>query len=264
MHPVLFEIGGLTIYSYGAFIAVGAIAGVTYMAIQGKREAGLTFDQANNLFLLIFLAAFVGGKLFLFFEDPSQYLREPGRLLAGRGFVFYGSFLLAVPSMIWFFRKHKLHPYKMLDVMAITTCLVHMFGRLGCFMAGCCYGKPTDTFFGVAFSDPECYAKPLDVALHPTQLYEATYIFFVMCLLLYLRKRRKFYGQLFLLYLLLYASGRFLLEYFRGDVGRGFVVDDLISHSQFIALCILVVSAIVYAAWMKRNPVISTSTSRKV
>lgn len=260
MHPVLFEIGSLTIYSYGAFIAIGAIAGVAYMAIQGKRDAGLTFDQANNLFLLIFLAAFIGGKLFLFFEDPSGYWREPGRLLAGRGFVFYGSFLLAVPTMTWFFRKYKLHPYKMLDVMAITTCLVHMFGRLGCFMAGCCYGKPTDSFAGVVFSDPECYAKPLGVALHPTQLYESIYIFLVMCLLLYLRKKKKFYGQLFLLYLLLYAAGRFVLEYFRGDAGRGFIIEDVISHSQFIALCILAVSAIAYVYLMKRNQVIPSKS----
>jgi phosphatidylglycerol---prolipoprotein diacylglyceryl transferase len=263
MHPVLFEIGELTIYSYGFLIAVGAITGVAYMAIQGKKEASLTFDQANNLFLLIFLSAFVGGKLFLFFEEPSLYIQDPGRLLAGRGFVFYGSFLLAVPAMIWFFKKHKLHPYKMLDVMAITTCLVHMFGRLGCFMAGCCYGKPTNAGFGVIFSDPACYAEPKGIALHPTQLYESIFILLVMCLLLYLRKRRSFYGQLFLLYLVLYACGRFILEFFRGDPGRGFIIEDILSHSQFIALCILATAVIVYFAWMKRNQVISTSTSRK-
>lgn len=249
MHPVLFEVGGFTVYSYGFMIALGAIAGVAYMAMEGKKAVGLSFDQANSLFLFIFLAAFIGGKIFLLFEDPSLYMNEPKRLLAGRGFVFYGSFLFAVPTMIWFFHKHKLHTQKMLDVMAITTCLVHMFGRIGCFMAGCCYGKPTDSFLGVTFTDPECMADPKGVPLHPTQLYEAIFILLVMIVLFYLRDRRKFYGQLFLTYLLSYAMGRFVLEYFRGDEQRGFVIDNIISHSQFIALVVFAVVCYVYFRW---------------
>lgn len=253
MHPVLFEVGGVTIYSYGFLIAIGAIAGVAYMAIRGKTDAGLTFDQANNLFLVIFLAALIGGKVFLFFEEPSLYLKNFKRLLTGRGFVFYGSFLFAVPVMLWFFRKHKLDAYKMLDVMAITTCLVHMFGRLGCFMAGCCYGKPTDSFFGVAFSDPLCYAEPKGEPLHPTQLYEAGYIFLVLLFLLYLRNQRTFYGQLFLLYLLAYAAGRIILEFFRGDEARGYIGDSYLSHSQLIGLLILMVAGFFYIRWARQN-----------
>jgi phosphatidylglycerol:prolipoprotein diacylglycerol transferase len=256
MHPVLFEIGSVTVYSYGFFIAMGAIGGVWYMAVQGKKDVGLTFDQANSLFLYIFLAAFIGGKLFLFFEDPSGYISNPRRLLTGRGFVFYGSFLLAIPTMFWFFRRHKLNPYKMLDVMAVTTCLVHMFGRIGCFMAGCCYGQPTKSGFGLTFTDPVCYAEPKGVPLHPTQLYEAFFIFVVMLLLLLLRSYRKFYGQLFLLYLLLYGVGRFVLEFFRGDTGRGFIADGFLSHSQFIALIIVAVVSVVYVFWSKCNAVL--------
>jgi phosphatidylglycerol---prolipoprotein diacylglyceryl transferase len=257
MHPILFEIGNVTIYSYGFFIALGAIAGVWYMAVRGKHEVGLSFDQANTLFLFIFLAAFVGGKIFLFFEDPSVYMASPRRLLTGRGFVFYGSFLLAIPTMLWFFKKHKLHPYKMLDVMAVTTCLVHMFGRIGCFMAGCCHGKPTDSFFGVVYTDPVCYADPKGVPLHPTQLYEAGFIFMVMIFLLYLRGRRKFYGQLFLTYLILYGVGRFGLEIFRGDEARGFIIEGYLSHSQAIALVIVAVTAFVYVMWARNNPVVT-------
>jgi len=255
MHPVLFELAGVKVYSYGFMIALGAIAGVAYMAIQGKKEVGLTFDQANTLFLFIFAAAFVGGKVFLFFEDPSFYIHSPLKLLKGRGFVFYGSFLFAIPTMLWFFRKHKLNTYKMLDVMAITTCLVHMFGRIGCFLAGCCYGKPTDSFFGTTFTDPACYADPKNVPLHPTQLYEAGYIFLVMIGLLLLRNRRRFYGQLFLLYLILYAAGRSILEIFRGDEERGYVIKDVVSHSQFIAFGIIVVTVYVYTVWARKNKV---------
>jgi phosphatidylglycerol:prolipoprotein diacylglycerol transferase len=253
MYPVLFKLGGLSVYSYGFMIAIGVIIAVAYMYFQGKRELGLTFDQANSLFLLIFLAAFVGGKLFLFLEEPDRYIKSPGTLISGRGFVFYGSFLLAVPTMLWYFKKQKLDTFKMLDVMAITTCLVHMFGRLGCFLAGCCYGLSTTSKFGVVFSDPLCQAQPKGVPLHPTQLYESCYIFLVMLFLLFMRSRRKFYGQLFLLYLMLYAAGRSVLETFRGDEERGYIIDGYISHSQFIALLIIIVTAFVYVRWSKRH-----------
>lgn len=262
MYPVLFEIGSMKVYSYGCLIAVGAIVGVWYMAVRGRKELGLTFDQANNLFLLIFVAAFVGGKLFLFFEDPSGYARNPMKLLGGRGFVFYGSFLLAIPTMLWYFRKNKLNPYKMLDIMAITTCLVHMFGRVGCFLAGCCHGIPTASFLGVTYTDATCSADPLNTPLHPTQLYEAGFILAVMIYLFYLRDRKKFNGQLFLTYLFLYGVGRFMLEYLRGDLARGFVIDDLLSHSQFIALIVLGVVGYVYVRWSKQNTIRVTSASK--
>lgn len=253
MHPVLFDVGGITVYGYGFMIVLGVLGGVAYMFFQGRSDVGLTFDQANTLFLLIFIAAFVGGKFFLLLENPSLYLNAPRKLLTGRGFVFYGSFLFAVPTMLWFFRKHNLNAYKMLDVMAIVTCIVHMFGRLGCFMAGCCYGKPTTGSLGITFTDAACQA-PLHTPLVPTQLLEAGYIFLVMVTLLIIKSRfQKFYGQLFLLYLMLYAVGRSVLEIFRGDVARGFIVNGYLSHSQFIALVVVAVAVVVYVRWSKKN-----------
>ncbi|HEX8041407.1 MAG TPA: prolipoprotein diacylglyceryl transferase family protein, partial [Chryseosolibacter sp.] len=129
MYPVLFEVGPVTVYSYGFMIALGIVAGMAYLVSAGRKEGQLTFDQANSLFLYVFAAAVVGGKLFLVFEDPSRILSAPGSsLLSGHGFVFYGSFLMAIPVMVWFFKKHGLPANKMLDIMAVTTCLVHMFG----------------------------------------------------------------------------------------------------------------------------------------
>ncbi len=253
MYPILFEAGSVTIYSYGFMIALGIVAGMGYLIRTGKREVQLGFDQANSLFLFVFLAALAGGKLFLFFEDPSRYLAEPQQLLSGHGFVFYGSFLLAVPAMWWFFRKHSLPSYQMLDIMAVTTCLVHMFGRTGCFLAGCCYGKPTGSVLGVTFTDPSSYAEPLNTPLYPTQLMEGFYIALVMAILLMIKSRQRFSGQLFLTYLMLYAVGRFILEYFRGDAGRGFIVEGYLSNSQFIALCVFVVVAFVYSVRLRRH-----------
>ena len=253
MYPILFEAGSINIYSYGLMIALGIVAGMSYLIVTGRREVGLTFDQANMLFLAIFLAAVIGGKLFLFFEDPAHYMDDPGDLVSGRGFVFYGSFLLAIPTMWWFFRSHRLPVYRMLDIMAITTCLVHMFGRIGCFLAGCCYGIPTDAWIGVVFTDPLCYAQPLNTPLVPTQLLEAMYIFLIMLFLLALKKRKRFNGELFLTYLMLYAAGRFVLEFFRADLERGFVIENFISHSQFIALSVAAAVGLLYLRWRRLN-----------
>jgi phosphatidylglycerol---prolipoprotein diacylglyceryl transferase len=252
MHPILFEIGSITVYTYGFMIALGAIAGVSYMTLQGKKEVGLSFDQANTLFLLIFIAALIGGKVLLFFEDTSLYTENPKKLLAGRGFVFYGSFLFAVPTMLWYFKRNKLPVYQMLDVMAITTCLVHSFGRLGCFFAGCCYGISWDSFAAVVYTSESCFA-PLNIPLHPTQLYESFYILGVMLFLLYIRNKKKFHGQLFLSYLLLYAVGRFAIEYFRGDLERGFIIQDYLSHSQFLAALIFIFVLLLYLKKLKES-----------
>jgi phosphatidylglycerol:prolipoprotein diacylglycerol transferase len=255
MHPIMFQIGGLTVYGYGFMIAIGIIAGVSYMAIEGKREVGLTFDQANILFLYIFLAAIIGGKFFLLLEDPSYFVSSPEKLLSGKGFVFYGSFLFAIPTMLWFFKKNNLPVYRMLDVMAITTCLVHMFGRIGCFLAGCCYGTATDSKLGVIYSHELCQADSKGVPLHPTQLYEAAFIFLVMICIFFLRRKRSFYGQLFLAYMMLYAVARFGLEYFRGDAGRGYVLEPYLSHSQLVAFIIFTVVIFIYYRISKRNQI---------
>src|SRR6478752_6048806 len=253
MHPVLFEVGNFTIYTYGFCIAIGALLGLTYMTLEGKKQFGLTFDTTNTLFILIVAAAIAGGKVFFFFEDPAYYLKNLNMLFTGSGFVFYGSFLFAVPVMLWFFKRYKIPILAMLDVMALVTCIVHGFGRIGCFMAGCCYGKPTESIFGVIFSSQVCQARPLDTALHPTQLYEAGFIFCLFGFLYFLKTRKKFDGQLFLLYLILYAVGRAVLETLRGDIARGFIIKDWLSHSQFISLIILLVAGICYIRLSKKS-----------
>ena len=246
MHPVLFEFGSFTIYTYGFCIAVGAILGFAYMAVQGKKRFNLTFDQSNTLFILLVTAGVVGGKFFIIFEDPSLYLAHPQKLLSGSGFVFYGSLLFAIPTMLWYFRKNKIPTLAMLDVMAAVTCIVHGFGRIGCFMAGCCYGLPTDSFLGVIFSDPVCQAQPLNTSLHPTQLYEAGFIFSILIVVLALNNRKKFDGQLFLIYLIAYATGRGFLELLRGDLDRGFLIPNFISNSQLISMIIIGVAIYFY------------------
>ena len=244
MHPVLFKVGSFTIYTYGFCIALGALLGFLYMYWQGKKQYSLTFDQSNNLFILLVLAGVVGGKFFMIFEDPSLYLSQPKKLFSGSGFVFYGSLLTTIPVMLWYFKKIKVPVLGMLDVMAVVTCIVHGFGRIGCFMAGCCYGLPTDGFLSVVFSNPVCQAEPLHTPLYPTQLFEAAFIFSILIVLILLKKKKNFDGQLFLIYLMVYAVGRGILEMFRGDIERGFLIENILSNSQFIS--ILVISVALY------------------
>src|SRR5258708_11289466 len=162
MHAILFEFGLITIYTYGFCIAVGALLGFSYMAWQGKKLFGLTFDQSNSLFIWLVLAGVAGGKFFMIFEDPSYYLANPMKLISGSGFVFYGSLLFAIPVMLSFFKKNNIPALAMLDVMAIVTCIVHCIGRIGCFMAGCCYVKPTLSSFVEIFTDPCSQSEPID------------------------------------------------------------------------------------------------------
>ncbi|PQJ81784.1 prolipoprotein diacylglyceryl transferase [Polaribacter glomeratus] len=239
MYPKIIEYQNITIYTYALCIVLGTLLAVIYTKIQTKKA--LNLEIPNNFFYLVFTAGFVGGKLFLFFEKPIYYLQNPKSIfnIFSGGFVFYGSFICCVFTIIWYLKKHKTSALPMLDILAITTTIVHAIGRMGCFFAGCCYGKPTDSFFGVIFPTTN------NVAVHPTQLYEVFSILIIMCLLFIIKRNKKFNGQIFISYITLYAIARSILEIYRGDY-RGFILDGFISHSQFIAIILLTITAYLY------------------
>ena len=266
MHPIFFQFevpeflqgflpDTITIYFYGFFIAFGAIAGFIYTAYQAKKQFNVKIETVQMLIILIIISAVVGGKFFMVFEDPKLYLSEPSQLFKNfnTGFVFYGSLLFAIPTILIFFRVHKLPTLAMLDIMAGTACVVHAFGRIGCFMAGCCYGIPHDGLLSVTFTDPTCVAEPLNTPLHPTQLYSSSMIFSILVIILFVSRRKQFDGQLFMLYLMLYAIGRSILEVFRGDLERGFLIDDILSNSQFISIIVFLVALYFYIRLSKNS-----------
>jgi phosphatidylglycerol:prolipoprotein diacylglycerol transferase len=266
MHPVLFEFNipdfltgflpeTITIYTYGFMIACGAISGFIYTAYQAKKQYGVKSETVQALVILIVVASVLGGKFFIVFEDAGRYLNNPAQLLKNfsNGFVFYGSLIFAIPTMLLFFRYQKLPARGMLDIMAGTTCIVHAFGRIGCFMTGCCYGTQHSGFFSVTFIDRQCSAEPLNTPLHPTQLYSSFMILAILVIIHIVSRRKQFDGQLFMLYLMLYAIGRSVLEIFRGDLDRGFIVEGILSNSQFISLLIFIGALIVYARLAKRS-----------
>ncbi len=264
MCPILFEIpiptflqgflpSSVPIYSYGFLIACGAVAAFLYASHQAKVRLGVPKHKTLEMINVIIIASIVGGKLFYYLEKPSYYLADSARLLEnfGSGFVFYGSLLFAVPSLWYFFKKNGYPAIKFFDIIAIMLCILHAFGRLGCFMAGCCHGKPWDGPFAISYSDPKCLA-PLDTLMHPTQLYSITLILSILSILLYVRtKRQKFDGQIGLLYLMLYAAGRSVIEIFRGDEARGFIIDGLLSYAQFISIILILIAAFFYRKQLK-------------
>ena len=185
MYPELFHIGSLTIYSYGFFIIFGVLLSFLYLYIN-KQEFGLSVDKISEFFLYCFGSVFVGGKLFYFLERPLYYLKNIGEFFAdfGQGFVFYGSFLVTIPVLIWWFKKNKIPVLFAFDFTAVCGALVHGFGKVGCFMAGCCHGIQCDSKWGVVFTDPHSVAFPLNVPVYPVQLWDASVILLIAVLLI--------------------------------------------------------------------------------
>jgi phosphatidylglycerol:prolipoprotein diacylglycerol transferase len=239
VHPILFEAGPITIYSYGVLLASAYLIGL-WMAVRRARAAGVDGNKVMDLLIWVIIAALVGAKALLFIIDFNHFTsswQEFTTLLRSGG-VFYGGLIAAVLVCIYLLRKHRLPLWTSGDLFAPGIALGYMVGRLGCLMAGCCYGKPTTVPWAITFTDPVAnfnVGTPLNVPIHPTQLYEAAAGLVIFLLLLALEKRPHAYpGRTFWSFVGLYSILRFVIEFFRGDE-RG-IVFGMVSTSQFISL----------------------------
>jgi phosphatidylglycerol---prolipoprotein diacylglyceryl transferase len=255
MYPKLLELGDFTVYSYGFCIMIGVILGYFYISKNAKTELGIESEKISEMILYVIIAAIIGGKVFLYLADLPHYLANPAEMLSnfGAGFVFYGSFIFAIPTLLWFFKKNKMPVLKMLDISAIGGTIVHGMGKLGCFLSGCCHGKVCNAAFGVVFSHPETNAEPINTPLYPVQLIDAFMLFGIFVLLIFKRKDKQFDGQLLLIYAILYGIGRFITEFLRGDEGRGNI--GPLSHSQFIGLILAIAGSIIYYKLLKKKKI---------
>src|SRR5687768_7747870 len=187
------------------------------------KQWGLDPTRVLDLGIYIIIAALIGAKLLLFVVDFDQFSTSPQDLLslARSGGVFYGGLILAVLVAFWYISRHQLPFWTTCDVFAPGIALGHVTGRLGCFAAGCCYGRPTELPWGITFHNPLAAANvgtPLGVPLHPSQLYEAGAGLLILAMLLGIERRgRPFAGRTFWLYMLLYAISRYIIEFYRGD-----------------------------------------------
>ena len=254
MHPRLFELGPITVYTYGVLLAAAYLLGLKLAMVRGKTH-GLDQTRVLDLGIYVIISALVGAKLLLVVTDFKTFSANPRELvsLVREGGVFYGGLILAVLVAFWYIRRIGLPLWTTCDVFAPGIALGHVVGRFGCLFAGCCYGKPTSVSWAIRFTDPFAASNagtPLNVPLHPTQLYEAGAEALILGMLLATEWRgRRFAGRTFWLYMFLYAVSRYIIENYRDDP-RGSIL--IFSTSQFISL-ILAPLAIVMLVYLRRR-----------
>lgn len=251
MHPVLIELGPLTIYGYGLMIAVGAACGL-WLTSRLARLGGLDPDKTLNLLFWILISGLVGSRIAFVFLEPSFFLARPWEFfyLWKGGLVFYGGVALALPVGLWLARRWKLPLLPTMDVVAPGLALGQAFGRIGCFLAGCCYGKETQCSLGVTFSNENSLA-PQGIPLHPTQLYHSLEGFLLAGLLYLVCRRKRFAGQVFFLYGMLHGAIRVIIEQYRGD-WRGSFILPYITPTGLTAVIFALVSAGAYIYLRRR------------
>ena len=252
MHPILIELGPLSIKTYGFLIAVGFLVGILFASREAKR---LNLDQQAILDMAFYLilGAIIGSRLFFVLTHPDYFrgsLLDAFKVWEG-GLTFYGGFIVAFGVAAFMIKKYRLPLFQTLDLFAPSLAVGILFGRLGCFFAGCCYGRPCDLPWAVTFTNPQSLAE-LNVPLHPTQLYAAAGSAITFAILLLLKNRKTFHGELALLWVMLYSGFRLFEELFRGGV-RGDLVFNAYPASQVLALILLIIAAALFPVLKKRN-----------
>ncbi len=221
MLPVLFKLGPFTVHTYGVMLAVGVLAALWFVMVQARKRGYDTNTLLDAAFWII-LISLLGAKLILFVGHFSFYLENPAELLslARSGGVFQGGLTFGVIFAIIYFKKKKIPLWPTADIVSPAIALGHGFGRIGCFTASCCYGRECSLPWAVIYRNEyahELTGIPLNVPLHPVQLYESVLNFLNFFILFMILKRKKFDGQVFSFYIINYSIIRFFTEYFRGD-----------------------------------------------
>jgi len=248
MYPVLFKIGPITIYTYGVMVALGFIIGL-YLAAREAKKEDIKPDNIINLFFWVIISGHIGARIVYIFTEWEYFLEYPLRIVfANEGFVFYGGFIAAFLGAFWYLKRQKIDVWKTADVIAPSIAIGHAIGRIGCFFYGCCYGKPTNSWIGILFP-PESPAGQLGVPVIPTQLISSFVLLVIFFILVIARRYSKFFGQIFWLYVLLYAAARFVIEFFRGDP-RGHIW--IFSTSQFIAI-FMIAAALIWGRFRRSH-----------
>jgi len=256
--PRLFHIGNFNLPTYGLLVALGVLIGL-WISVRNSEKQGINGDDAWNFGILVVLCGIIGAKILYIINDWSYYTAHPGEIFSlgtlQAGGVFSGGLIAALAAAAWYIRKHNMPALGTCDAFSPGLALGHAIGRVGCFAAGCCYGKPTHHFWGVAFTNPLARAwvgTPLNESLEPTQLFESAVELANFFILMWMLKRKKFDGQVFAAYLILYGVARYFLEFIRDDPGRGSVFGGLMTGTQLISICLVITGSLI---WYLRSSV---------
>lgn len=240
MKSELFSIGPVTIYSYGFMIAVGILCALFFSARKFKKM-GIDDDILFGLALVALIFGFFCAKILYIIVEFREFLYDPWGTLSGSGFVLYGGILGGIGAAMIYCKRKKLVFMKFFDLLIPYVAMAQGFGRIGCFLAGCCYGAETSCFIGVTFHNSPF--APNNVSLIPTQLISSAGNFLIMTILLLYAKKDPARGKVSGLYLIMYSIGRFIIEFFRNDY-RGSI--GILSTSQFISIFIFIAGLLLF------------------
>lgn len=255
MFPQLFHLGRFFLPTYGVLVSTGVLTGL-WVSVRNAERLGIDGDKAWNLGILTVLCGIVGAKVLYVINDWSIYKDHLGYIFSldtlQAGGVFSGGLLAAFAAAAWYVWRNHLPALGTCDAFAPGLALGHSIGRIGCFAAGCCYGKPTHHWWGVTFTNPLAASitqTPLFKPLQPTQLFESAVELANFFLLMWLLKRRKFDGQIIGAFMFLYGFARFFLEYLRDDPGRGSVFGGAMTGTQLIAIGLVLAGGFIW--WLR-------------
>ncbi|MBV9342194.1 MAG: prolipoprotein diacylglyceryl transferase [Acidobacteria bacterium] len=258
MFPRLFEIGSFGLPTYGVLVATGVLVGL-WISVRNAARQGIKSDKAWDFGIAVVLAGIIGSKILYILVDWQTYAQHPGEIFSlatlQAGGVFSGGLIASFAVAAWFVRRHQMPALATCDAFSPGLAMGHAIGRVGCFAAGCCWGKPTHHFWGVTFTNPlaaQLVGTPLNQALEPTQLFESAVELGIFFLLSWMLVRKKFDGQVFGAYLFLYGVARFFLEFLRDDPGRGSVLGGAMSGTQLIAIALVVAGGLIW--YMRPSP----------
>ncbi len=263
MHPVLFEIGPLTIYSYGVMLALAFVVGIALAMGSAKRE-GVPTNTILDLSLISLITGIIGARILFVLLNLDYYSRHPLETIMfwQGGLVYYGGIILGVSCAILFLKIRKASIWKVVDICTPSLALGQAIGRIGCFLNGCCFGKPIS--WGVKFppgsmASYEQFSSGLirsaseySLPVHPAQLYSSLNALIIFLILIVVRRRKGFNGEIFWLYLLLYTITRFGIEFLRGD-DRGPAFFGSYSISQLLGIWVFILSLIMLGALSRKR-----------
>ena len=237
MKMELFSIGPITVYSYGFMIALGLLAGYG-LALKTEKRLQCDRKHLDGILFTILISGFLSSKILYLLTNIPEIMANPRFILdsLGGGWVVYGGILGGMLGGWLYTKKYHLSFMKYFDWGMPSFALGQAFGRIGCFMAGCCYGSETSSAFSVVF--PAHSLAPAGIPLIPTQLMSSAFDFGLCLVLLWIVRNKKWDGQVGCAYLILYSVGRFVIEFFRGDLIRGSI--GVLSTSQFISIFVFI------------------------
>ena len=262
MFPRLFHFGNFGLPTYGLMAALGLIFGLMLIVKLG-REQGLDPDKLWNLGIIAILSGIVGAKLLMILVDFGYYREHPGEIFSlstlQAGGVWSGGFVLALIMCVWYMRRNNMPVLRTCDVFAPGLALGHAFGRVGCFAAGCCYGRETHVPWAVTFHNPLAQRDRRDAAQRAAASHAAlrdggralpTACSWCGCI-----RRKKFEGEIIGTYMIIYGIARYFIEFFRGDPGRGEFL-GFMSGTQAIAIVLVIGGGLL---WMRRVPLLQSA-----